>query len=184
MNNAAEIIQHIAVIGLLPRSSIRERLIASFADEESLISLVPVGMGLERDLDVADVEDLPPQERVAFLQGCAYILGPAFRENRYCICNMRAAVVLPVAAYATLLRNDLPRARKAWSAFAKIPRLCAERLPLGGERIERLNFEEFILKLARQAPRPSDADFAALAEAAAEQIDQAYALAGRRRNSR
>ncbi len=184
MNKASEIIQYIAVIGLLPSSTIRERLIASFADEESLVSLVPVGMGLERDLDLADVEALPPQERVAFLQGCAYILGPAFRENRYCICNMRAAVVLPVAAYATLLRDDLPRARKAWPAFAKIPRLCAERLPLGGEGIERLSFEEFILKLARQAPLPPDADFAALAEAAAEQIDQAYALAGRRRNSR
>lgn len=182
MNKASEIIQHIAVIGLLPRSSIRERLIASFADEESLVSLVPAGMRLERDLDVADVEALHPEERVAFLKGAACILGPAFRENRYCICNMRAAVILPIAAYAALLKDDLTRARKAWPAFAKIPRLCAERLPLDGERIERLSFEEFVLKLARQARSPFDADFAELSEAAAEQIDRAYALAVRRRN--
>jgi hypothetical protein len=184
MNKAADIIQHIAVLGLLPKSAIRGRLIASFADEESLVSLVPVGMSLERDLDVGDVEALPPDERVAFLEGVAYILGPAFRENAYCICNMRAAVILPVAAYASLLRDDLPRARKAWSAFAKIPRLCAERLPLGGERIEGLSFEEFVLNLARQAPRPFDADFAELAVAAAEQIDRSYDLTGRRREVR
>jgi hypothetical protein len=89
------------------------------------------------------------------------------------------------AAFASLLRDDVARARKAGLTFAKSPRLCAERLPLDREaRNGRLNFEEFVLKMAQQDLRLIETDFTDLAQAAAERIDQAYDLATRRREQR
>ena len=185
MTTVAEIIRRIIIIGLLPKSAVRSELIAAYADENALTTLIPAGVTAERELAIRDVEMLPPAERVAFLKGAALILGPAFRANEYCICNMRAAVILPIAAFTSLLRDDLARSRKAWSDFAKIPRLCAERLPLDREaRNGRLSFEEFVLKMAQQDLRLIETDFTDLAQAAAERIDQAYDLATRRREQR
>ena len=185
MTTVAEIIRRITIIGLLPKSAVRSELIAAYDDENALTTLIPAGVTAERELAIRDVETLPPAERVAFLKGAALILGPALRENAYCICNMRAAVILPIAAFTSLLRDDVARARKAWLTFAKIPRLCAERLPLDREaRNGRLSFEEFVLKMAQQDLRLIETDFADLAQAAAERIDQAYDLVARRREQR
>jgi hypothetical protein len=185
MTPSAEIIRRIVTIGLLPKSGVRDELIAAYGDESALTTLVPIGVIVEHELKVSDVEVLPPDERVAFLKGASLILGPALKKDEYCICNMRAAVILPVASFASLLRDDVVRARKAWPAFAKIPRLCAERLPLDrAGRNGRLSFEEFVLKMGQRNLHPVGQEFSDLAQAAAAQIDEAYDLAVRRREFR
>ena len=182
MTTSAEIIRRVVTIGLLPESTVRGELIAAYRDENALTTLIPSGVTVERELEVSDVEGIHPDERVAFLKGAALILGPALREEEYCICNLRAGVILPLAAFASLLRDDVARARKAWPAFAKIPRLCAEHLPLDrAGRNGRLTFDEFVLKMAQRDLRQAMFDFADLAQAAAERIEDAYDLAARRR---
>ena len=133
-------------------------------------------------MTIGDVESLAPAAQARFLKGAALILGPGLRNGFHCICNMPAAVMLPVAAFVSLLRADVGRARKAWPAFVKIPRLCAERLPLGPDvQLEQLTFEEFVVLMASEE-LPYRGDFAQMAKAAAAKIDEAFDLAARRRN--
>lgn len=184
MSSAAEIIRHVVIIGMLPKSAIRADLISAYAEEEALTTLVPAGFTAERELAIGDVESLSPEVRVAFLKGAALILGPGLREGTHCICNMRAAVMLPVAAYASLLRDDIVLARKAWPAFAKIPRLCAERLPFGrDEKLEQITFEDFVIKLAAEEYRELVGDFPAMAKVAAAKMEAAFDLSSRRREA-
>lgn len=118
------LLRALIVIGQLPRSRVREELLAAYDGRDDSHNgfhrLIPRGFGVERDLRASDVEELSLQERVAFLKGAALLLGDRLRSGQDCICNMPAAVILPVAAYASLLREDVGLARKTWKTFAKI----------------------------------------------------------------
>mgnify|MGYP003333104767 CR=1 FL=1 len=182
MSSIDQLILRIILIGMLPKSDLRDELIAAYREERALAALIPAGLTAERELTIGDVESLAPAAQARFLKGAALILGPGLRNGFHCICNMPAAVMLPVAAFVSLLRADVGRARKAWPAFAKIPRLCAERLPLGPDvQLEQLTFEEFVVLMASEE-LPYRGDFAQMAKAAAAKIDEAFDLAARRRN--
>lgn len=177
MATKAEILRHIVVIGMLPKSKVRIELIAAYAGHEALTSLIPAGLTVEAEPAVGDIEALTDAELVAFLKGAALILGPNLRRETHCICNMCGCVIWPVAAYAALLRRDVALARKTWKSFAKIPRLCAERLPVGPDvDLRRMDFEEFIFQIATGGVRSEGADLADFASAAAEQMGRAYRL--------
>jgi hypothetical protein len=66
---------------------------------------------------------------------------------------MGPAVILPIAVFASLLREDLASAHKAWGVFSKIHRLCAERLTGGdGHRgLAGMSFEAFVSSQAGSA---------------------------------
>jgi hypothetical protein len=120
------------------------------------------------------VEELSLQERVAFLKGASLLLGDRLRPGQDCICNMLAAVILPVAAYASLLREDVALARKTWKTFAKIPRLCAEKLKIEKEEddehldLRRLTFDQYISELTGDRRGLSESELGRLA---AERIE-------------
>ncbi|NBV52463.1 MAG: hypothetical protein EBR83_02845 [Verrucomicrobia bacterium] len=176
MATLAEILRHVVIIGMLPKSRVRAALIAAYARERALTELVPDGLVFESNPRVADVETLTDAELVAFLKGAALILGPSLRREAHCICNMRGCFVWPLAAYVTLLRRDVVRARKAWKAFAAIPRLCAERLPFGHPvDLRDMEFEEFVLRLSTDLDM-EEPTFAARAAAAATRITEAFEL--------
>jgi len=184
MATLAEILRHVVVIGMLPKSKVRAELIAAYAQERALTELVPDGLVFGADPRVADVETLTDAELVAFLKGAALILGPSLRREAHCICNMRGCVVWPLAAYVTLLRRDVVRARKAWKAFAGIPRLCAERLPVrtgddGRFDLRKLTFDRFIDELVGEERYGLGMDEARLGLLAAERIEHAFGLAWR-----
>ena len=179
MTAIAKILRHVVVIGMLPRSKVRAALVDDYAGEEATTTLIPAGMATEADLRVADIEALTDVELVAFLKGAALILGPSLRRETHCICNMRGCVIWPVAAYATLLRRDVGRARKAWKAFAEIPRLCAERLPFGHPvDLRAIEFEEFVLRLSADQDM-EERTFATRAAAAAKRLTELFELARR-----
>ena len=176
MATLAEILRHVIVIGMLPKSKVRAELIAAYAQERALTELVPDGMVFDADPRVAHVETLTDAELVAFLKGAALILGPSLRREAHCICNMRGCVVWPLAAYVTLLRRDVVRARKAWKAFAGIPRLCAERLTFEDPvELRDMEFEEFVLRLSADQEM-DEPTFAARAAAAATRITEEFEL--------
>lgn len=184
------LLRALIVIGQLPRSRARDELLAAYdgryESHNDFYRLIPRGFGLERDLRATDVEDLSLQERVAFLKGASLLLGARLRSSQDCICNMLAAVILPVAAYASLLREDVGLARKSWKTFAKIPRLCAEKLQIQREEgdhhldLRRLTFDQFITELAGDRPELSEAELGRLA---AERIEEAFELQRQRGRS-
>lgn len=177
------LLRALIVIGQLPRSRVREELLAAYDGRDDSHNgfhrLIPRGFGVERDLRASDVEELSLQERVAFLKGAALLLGDRLRSGQDCICNMPAAVILPVAAYASLLREDVGLARKTWKTFAKIPRLCAEKLQLNREEDEhhldlrRRTFDQFISELIGHRLDLSESELGRLA---AERIEEAFEL--------
>ena len=181
------LLRALIVIGQLPRSRARDELLAAYEgrydSHNDFYRLIPRGFGVERDLRASDVEELSLEERVAFLKGASLLLGDRLRANQDCICNMLAAVILPVAAYASLLREDVGLARKTWKAFAKIPRLCAEKLQIRREEgeqylaLRRLTFDQFISELTGDRRDLSESDLGRLA---AERIEEAFELANRR----
>jgi hypothetical protein len=131
------LLRALILIGQLPRSRARTELLAAYDGlvdtRTDFCRLVPRGFSTERDLKANDVEGLTREERVSFLKGVALLLEGRLISGKHCICHMPAAVILPVAAYASLLREDVGLARKTWKAFAKIPRLCAEKLQIKKE---------------------------------------------------
>lgn len=177
------LLRALIVIGQLPRSRARDELLAAYEgryeDHNDFYRLIPRGFGVERDLGASDVEGLSLQERVAFLKGASLLLGDRLRANQDCICNMLAAVILPVAAYASLLREDVGLARKTWKTFAKIPRLCAERLQIRTEEgehhldLRRLTFDQFISELTGYRRDLSESELGRLA---ADRIEEAFDL--------
>ena len=181
--SARALLRALIVIGQLPRSRARSELLAAYEgrydSHNDFYRLIPRGFGVERDLRASDVEELSLQERVAFLKGASLLLGDRLRPGQDCICNMLAAVILPVAAYASLLREDVALARKTWKTFAKIPRLCAEKLKIEKEEadehldLRRLTFDQFISELTGDRRGLSESELGRLA---ADRIEEAFEL--------
>ncbi len=129
--STASLVRNLIIIGQLPNCRVKEELVASFGGldgfDDSFLKLTPKGVRAERGLVASDVWSLSVTEKIALLKGMASVLKGRLTD-RYCICDMGPAVLLPVAAFASLLREDIASAQKAWGAFSKIHRLCAERL--------------------------------------------------------
>jgi hypothetical protein len=182
------LLRNLILIGQLRRSATRTELLAAYEGQyenhNDFYRLIPRGFTAERDLIAFDVEELSLQERVAFLKGASLLLGERLRTGGDCICNMLAVVTLPVAAYASIMREDIGLARKAWKAFANIPRLCAEKLELqklDGEHhldLRKRTFEQFINELAGSRRNLSESELGRLA---AEQIEMSFSREKRRR---
>ena len=177
------LLRALILIGQLPRSRARTELLAAYDGlvdtRTDFCRLVPRGFSTERDLKANDVEGLTREERVSFLKGVALLLEGRLISGKHCICNMPAAVILPVAAYASLLREDIGLARKTWKTFAKIPRLCAEKLKIEKEEddehldLRRLTFDQFISELTGDRRGLSESELGRLA---AERIEEAFEL--------
>ena len=177
------LLRNLILIGQLTRSATRTELLAAYdgqyENQNNFYRLVPRGFAAQRDLLASDVEELSLQERVAFLKGASLLLGDRLRSGQDCICNMLAAVILPVAAYASLLREDVVLARKTWKTFAKIPRLCAEKLKIEKEEddehldLRRLTFDQFISELTSDRRGLSESELGRLA---ADRIEEAFEL--------
>ena len=189
------VLRNLILIGQLPRSMTRTELLAAYdlsrEGEASLYRLLPRGFGAERNLLASDVEGLTREERVSFLKGVALLLEGRLISGKHCTCHMPAAVILPVAAYASLLREDVGLARKTWKAFAKIPRLCAEKLTEelkikkeeGDEHLDlrKWTFDQFITEIT--GPR-RDLSEVELGRLAAERIEKAFELERHRDRNR
>ncbi len=151
--STASLLRNLIVIGQLPNCSAKDQLIASFGGmdgfDDSFLQLTPKGVRTARALAASDVWALSVTEKIALMEGVANVLKGRLTD-RYCICDMGPAVVLPIAVFASLLRQDLASAHKAWGAFSKIPRLCAERLPVieGHSGEADMSFEAFITAVA------------------------------------
>ena len=185
------LLRALILIGQLPRSRTRSELLAAYDGlvdtRTDFCRLVPHGFSTERELKANDVEGLTPEERVSFLKGVALLLEGRLISGKHCICHMPAAVILPVAAYASLLREDVGLARKTWKAFAKIPRLCAEKLQIkkeeGDEHLDlrKRTFDQFITEIT--GPR-RDLSEVELGRLAAERIEKAFELERHRDRNR
>jgi hypothetical protein len=177
------VLRNLILIGQLPRSMTRTELLAAYDgrydSHNDFYRLIPRGFEAERNLLASDIEELSLVERVAFLKGASLLLGDRLRASVPCICHMPAAVILPVAAFASILREDVGLARKTWKAFAKIPRLCAEKLQIekeeGDEHLDlrKLTFDQFITEVT--GPR-RDFSEVELGRLAAERIEKAFEL--------
>jgi hypothetical protein len=177
------LLRALILIGQLPRSRSRAELLAAYDgrydSHNDFYRLIPRGFEAEGNLLASDIEELSLVERVAFLKGASLLLGDRLRASVPCICHMPAAVILPVAAYASLLREDVGLARKTWKAFAKIPRLCAEKLQIekeeGDEHLDlrKRTFDQFITEIT--GPR-RDLSEVELGRLAAERIEKAFEL--------
>ena len=185
------LLRALILIGQLPRSRTRTELLAAYDGlvdtRTDFCRLVPRGFSTERDLKANDVEGLTREERVSFLKGVALLLEGRLISGKHCICHMPAAVILPVAAYASLLREDVGLARKTWKAFAKIPRLCAEKLQIekeeGDEHLDlrKLTFDQFITEVTGSRRDLSEVELGRLA---AERIEKAFELERHRDRNR
>jgi len=185
------LLRALILIGQLPRSRTRTELLAAYDGlvdtRTDFCRLVPRGFSTERDLKANDVEGLTREERVSFLKGVALLLEGRLISGKHCICNMPAAVILPVAAYASLLREDIGLARKTWKAFAKIPRLCAEKLQIEKEEtdehldLRKLTFEQFIAEVTGSRRDLSEVELGRLT---AERIEKAFELERHRDRNR
>jgi hypothetical protein len=189
------LLRNIILIGQLSRTATRTELLAAYdlsrEGEASLYRLTPRGFLAERELKASDVEALSLAERVAFLKGASLLLGDRLRRGGDCICNMQAIVILPVAAYASILREDVVLARKLWKTFANIPRLCAEKLTEelkikkeeGDEHLDlrKLAFDQFIAEFTGSRRDLSEVELGRLA---AERIEKAFELERHRDRNR
>jgi len=186
----AALIRTLVLIGQLPAGRLRTALLASYGGLESVevptrfMDLTPKGITAAHPLGPADIMSLPLAERIAFLKGIERLMGPRLgkSEAKYCICHMPAGVLLPIAAFASLLRDDLASARKAWGAFAKIRRWCAERLPGvdGHQGLGGVSFEEFVTSLeGNQLLLNLEVSLEAKALRAAAKMLAAYGIAER-----
>ena len=179
------LLRNIILIGQLRRSAVRTELLAAYDDNydgicsNHFLQFLPRGFGAERNLLASDVEELSLAERVVFLKGASLLLGDRLRARVHCICNMPPAVILPVAAYASILQEDFNMARKIWKEFANIPRLCGEKLRIEREEgeqfvdLSKLTFEQFIMKITGSSWDLSEVELGRLA---AEQIEEAFEL--------
>jgi len=176
------LLRNIILIGQLRRSAVRTELLAAYDGNDEghdFYQLVPRGFGAERNLLASDVEELSLSERVAFIKGASLLLGDRLRARVYCICSMPSGVILPVAAFASILQEDFNMARKIWKEFANIPRLCGEKLRIGREEgeqfvdLRKLTFEQFIMKITGSSWDLSEVELGRLA---AEQIEEAFEL--------
>jgi len=176
------LLRNIILIGQLRRSAVRTELLAAYDGNDQghdFYQLLPRGFEAKRHLLASDVEELSLAERVAFLKGASLLLGDRLRARVPCICHMPSAVILPVAAFASILQEDFNMARKIWKEFANIPRLCGEKLRIGREEgeqfvdLRKLTFEQFIMKITGSSWDLSEVELGRLA---AEQIEEAFEL--------
>ena len=176
------LLRNIILIGQLRRSAVRTELLAAYDGNDEghdFYQLLPRGFGAERNLLASDVEELSLAERVAFIKGASLLLGDRLRARVYCICSMPSGVILPVAAFASILQEDFNMARKIWKEFANIPRLCGEKLRIEREEgeqfvdLSKLTFEQFIMKITGSSWDLSEVELGRLA---AEQIEEAFEL--------
>ena len=176
------LLRNIILIGQLRPSAVRTELLAAYDGNDAdhdFYRFLPRGFEAERNLLASDVEELSLAERVAFLKGASLLLGDRLRAKVYCICSMPPAVILPVAAYASILQEDFNMARKIWKEFANIPRLCGEKLRIEREEgeqfvdLSKLTFEQFIMKITGSSWDLSEVELGRLA---AEQIEEAFEL--------
>jgi len=185
------LLRALILIGQLPRSRARTELLSAYDGlvdtRTDFCRLVPRGFSTGRDLKANDVEGLTREERVSFLKGVALLLEGRLISGKHCICHMPAAVILPVAAYASLLREDVGLARKTWKAFANIPRLCAEKLQIekeeGDEHLDlrKLTFDQFITEVTGSRRDLSEVELGRLT---AERIEKAFELERHRDRNR
>lgn len=186
--SARSLLRRLILLGRLPDSRTRSERLAAYdglVDKRTdFLRLVPCGFSAERELKANDVEGLTSEERVSFLKGVALLLEGRLISGEHCICHMPAAVILPVAAYASLLREDVGLARKTWETFAKIPRLCAEKLQIEKEEgdehrdLRKLTFDQFITEITGSRRDLSEVELGRLA---AERIEKAFELERHRR---
>jgi len=176
------LLRNIILIGQLRRSIVRTELLAAYDGNDAdhdFYQFLPRGFGAERNLLASDVEELSLVERVAFIKGASLLLGDRLRARIHCICSMPPAVILPVAAYASILQEDFKMARKIWKEFANIPRLCGEKLRIEREEgehfvdLRKLTFEQFIMKSTGSSWDLSEVELGRLAS---EQIEEAFEL--------
>jgi len=176
------LLRNIILIGQLRRSAVRTELLAAYDGNDEghdFYQLLPRGFGAERNLLASDVEELSLAERVAFIKGASLLLGDRLRARVYCICSMPSGVILPVAAFASILQEDFNMARKIWKEFANIPRLCGEKLRIRREEgeqfvdLRKLTFEQFIMKITGSSWDLSEVELGRLA---AEQNEEAFEL--------
>lgn len=187
------LLRNLILIGQLPRTKTRAELLASYDagrdDQVNFYRLTPRGFLAERQLKASDVEALSLAERVAFLKGASLLLGDRLRKGGDCICSMQAIVILPVAAYASILREDAVLARKLWKTFANIPRLCAERLlnrhrdEEGRLDLRKLSFDDFVEELTTDDHGLDEVDRSRQGVRAAERMEEAFQLALHRRHN-
>lgn len=176
------LLRNIILIGQLRRSAVRTELLAAYDgndDGHDFYKFLPRGFEAKRNLLASDVEELSLAERVAFLKGASLLLGDRLRARIHCICSMPPAVILPVAAFASILQEDFNMARKIWKSFANIPRLCGEKLRIEKEEgeefldLRKLTFEQFIMKITGSSWVLSEVELGRLA---AERIEEAFEL--------
>ena len=176
------LLRNIILIGQLRRSAVRTELLAAYDGNDAdhdFYQFLPRGFEAERKLLASDVEELSLVERVAFIKGASLLLGDRLRARVYCICSMPSGVILPVAAFASILQEDFNMARKTWKEFANIPRLCGEKLRIEieeGEQfvdLRKLTFEQFIMKITGSSWVLSEVELGRLA---AERIEEAFQL--------
>jgi hypothetical protein len=176
------LLRNIILIGQLRRSAVRTELLAAYDGNDAdhdFYQFLPRGFEAERKLLASDVEELSLVERVAFIKGASLLLGDRLRARVYCICSMPSGVILPVAAFASILQEDFNMARKTWKEFANIPRLCGEKLRIEieeGEQfvdLRKLTFEQFIMKITGSSWDLSEVELGRLA---AERIEEAFEL--------
>lgn len=176
------LLRNIILIGQLRRSAVRTELLAAYDGNDAdhdFYQFLPRGFEAERKLLASDVEELSLVERVAFIKGASLLLGDRLRARVYCICSMPSGVILPVAAFASILQEDFNMARKTWKEFANIPRLCGEKLRIEieeGEQfvdLRKLTFEQFIMKITGSSWVLSEVELGRLA---AERIEEAFEL--------
>ena len=176
------LLRNIILIGQLRRSAVRTELLAAYDGNDEghdFYQLHPRGFEAERKLLASDVEELSLAERLAFIKGASLLLRDRLRTRDHCICSMPPAVILPVAAYASILQEDFNMARKIWKEFANIPRLCGEKLRIEREEgeqfvdLSKLTFEQFIMKITGSSWDLSEVELGRLA---AEQIEEAFEL--------
>lgn len=189
------VLRNLILIGQLPRSRTRSELLSAYDGlvdaRTDFCRLVPRGFSTERELKANDVEGLTREERVSFLKGVALLLEGRLISGKHCICHMPSAVILPVAAFASILREDVGLARKTWKTFAKIPRLCAEKLTdelkikkeEGDEHLDlrKLTFDQFITEITGSRRDLSEVELGRLA---AERIEKAFELERHRDRNR
>jgi hypothetical protein len=176
------LLRNIILIGQLRRSAVRTELLAAYDGNDEghdFYQFLPRGFEVKRHLLASDVEELSLAERVAFLKGASLLLGDRLRAKGYCICSMPSGVILPVAAFVSILREDFDLARKTWKEFANIPRLCGEKLRIEieeGEQfvdLRKLTFDQFITKITGSPQNLSEVELGRLT---AEQIEKAFKL--------
>lgn len=146
--SAESAVANLILIGMLPKCRVKDEMLAAYdgkaAFGDAFTYLSHRGARVDLQIRASVVWQLEVEERVALIKGISCLVKGRLTSG-HCICDMRPIVTLPVAAFASLLQDDLQAAHKAWGSFSRIPRLCAERLQgIGRDGLAGMRFEDFI----------------------------------------